>query len=359
MALPVAFLAAASCALSGTVHGGDGAPVRAHVVSNAGRTYAADSDAQGRFTLELPCGPVRLTVAARGYASTGVDVVATGTNRIDVVLDAVGGGRLRQIGSVTVDGRLAVPQSTVPARTITRADMDAQGFDRVVQALAQVPSLTLTRPDGGATGATTVVSLRGPDPSETRIALDGQPLNDANTGDFDLATFPTTALSGIDVSEGLGPEDSRGADTIGGEINLISLRPTAQPARAVRLSIGSYGASTAEVNATGRTGRLGYAFALGDAQRAGYVHDYPVTIQTLDASGNPQSVSTRLGSSYSARSALGELHLRSLAALDAARARADRRRRARRERLADRTVRSCERRAGRAVRRQRPGDGVA
>ena len=181
--------------------------------------------------------------------------------------------------------------------------MDAQGFDRVMQALAQVPSLTLTRPDGGATGATTVVSLRGPDPSETRIALDGQPLNDANTGDLDLATFPPRRFR-VDVSEGLGPEDSRGADTIGGEINLISLRPTAQPARAVRLSIGSYGASTAEVNATGRSGRLGYAFALGDAQRAGYVHDYPVTIQTLDASGNPQSVSTRLGSSYSARSAL-------------------------------------------------------
>jgi TonB dependent receptor/TonB-dependent Receptor Plug Domain/Carboxypeptidase regulatory-like domain len=303
----VVVAAAASCALSGTVHGGDGAPVRAHVVSGAPSAYAVDSDAQGRFTLDLPCGPARLTFAARGYASTDVDVVATGRNRIDVVLEPVGGGRLRQIGSVTVDGRLAVPHSTVPARTITRADMDAQGFDRVVQALAQIPSLTLTRPDGGATGATTVVSLRGPDPSETRIALDGQPLNDTNTGDFDLATFPTTALSGIDVSEGLGPEDARGADTIGGEINLISLRPTAQPARALRLSIGSYGASTAELNATGRTGRLGYAFALADAQRTGFVHDYPVTMQTLDANGNPQTVTTRLGSSFSARSALANL----------------------------------------------------
>ncbi|MBV8369688.1 MAG: TonB-dependent receptor [Candidatus Eremiobacteraeota bacterium] len=307
MALPDVIAAAAACALSGTVHGDDGAPVRAHVVAAGPATRATDADAQGRFSLELPCGRVRITVSARGYASSDVDVDATGSNRIDVLLDSAGGGRLRQIGRVTVDGRLAVPHGTVPTRTITRAEMDAQGFDRVVQALAQVPSLTLTRPDGGATGATTVVSLRGPDPSETRIALDGQPLNDTNTGDFDLATFPTTALSAIDVSEGLGAEDARGSDTIGGEVNLVSLRPTAQPMRTVRLSLGSYGASSAELNATGRHGRFGYAVALGDEQRRGFVHDYPVSMQVTDANGNPQTVTTILGSAFSARSALANL----------------------------------------------------
>ncbi len=304
MALPgVIVAAAASCALSGGVRGADGTPVRAHVVATGGATRAADTDPQGRFTLELPCGAARVSIAAPGYASADVDVVATGANRVDVTLEPIGGGRLREIGRVTVDGRLAVSHSTVPSRTITRGDLDAMGFDRVVQALALVPSLTLTRPDGGATGATTVVSLRGPDPSETRIALDGQPLNDTNTGDFDLATLPTSLLSAIDVSEGLGPQDSRGADTIGGEINLISLRPTARPARALRFSLGSNGSSTVEANATGRIGRLGYALALADQQRQGFVHDYPVTIDTMNALGVP----TRLGSSFAARSALANV----------------------------------------------------
>jgi TonB-dependent receptor-like protein/carboxypeptidase family protein len=305
MAFPgVVFAAVASCSLSGGVHGADGAPVRAHVIATGVASRSADTDAQGRFTLELPCGAGRLSVDAPGYASADVDVVATGANRIDVTLEPVGGGRLRQIGRVVVDGRLAVSRTTVPSRTITRGDLDAQGFDRVVQALASVPSATLAHPDGGATGSTIVVSLRGPDSSETRVALDGQPLNDANTGDFDLAMFPTTALSAIDVSEGLGPEDGRGADTIGGEINLISLRPTARPARTLRLGLGSFGASSIELNATGRGGRLGYAVALGDQQRAGYVQGYPVTMQVFDASGNPQTVTTRLGSAVWARSAL-------------------------------------------------------
>lgn len=300
----VVIAAVASCGLSGVVHGGDGAPVRAHVVATSAASRAADTDALGRFSLELPCGTGRLTVAAPGYASADVDVVATGTNRVDVTLEPIGGGRLREIGRVTVDGRLAVSRSTVPSRTITRGDLDALGFDRVSQALALIPSLTLTRPDGGATGATTVVSLRGPDPSETRIALDGQPLNDTNTGDFDLATLPSSLFSAIDVSEGLGPQDARGSDTIGGEINFISLRPTFSPTRALRFSLGSSGASTVEANATGRLGRFGYALALADQQREGFVHGYPVTLTTFDPNGNPQTVPTRLGSSFSARSAL-------------------------------------------------------
>ena len=301
----VVFAAVASCSLSGAVHGADGAPLWGHVVANAAASRTtADTNLQGRFTLEVPCGAVRLSVAAAGYASADVDLVATGTNRVDVILEPVGSGRLREIGRVTDDGRLAVSRSTVPSRTITRSDLDVMGFDRIVQALALIPSLTLTRPDGGATGATTVVSLRGPDPSETRVALDGQPLNDTNTGDFDLATLPASLFSAIDVSEGLGPQDSRGADTIGGEINLISLRPTERPGRALRFSLGSNGTSTLEGNATGRIGRFGYALALADQQRQGFVHDYPVTMETLDASGNVQVVPTRLGSRFSARSAL-------------------------------------------------------
>lgn len=310
MALTGVMVAAATaCALSGTVRGSDGTPLRAHVVAGTGAVRGTDADAQGRFRLETPCGPVRVSVAAPGYAGVEFDVTATGTNQLDVSLERIGSGRLREIGRVSVDGRLAVPHTTVPARTITRADLDAQGFDRVAQALALIPSLTLTRPDGGATGATTVVSLRGPDPSETRIALDGQPLNDTNTGDFDLATFPTTALSAIDVSEGLGPQDTRGADTIGGEVNLVSLRPTAKPTRALRFSLGSHGQSTTELNATGRYGRLGYALALADDQRQGYIHDYPVTMQIANPQDptQTQTIVTRLGSAFSARSALANI----------------------------------------------------
>jgi outer membrane receptor for ferrienterochelin and colicin len=297
MTFPLLVAAAVGCCgVTGVVRSSDGAPLRAHV-HVAGPTKAdADSDARGGFALTIPPGVYRVTINAPGFAAAETDVIVHEGERIDVALDPIGSGRLREIGRVTVDGRLSVSRTTVPSREITRADMDASGYDRIIDSLANVPSLTLARPGGGSRGAVAVVALRGPDPSETRITLDGQPLNDANTGDLDLALFPSALLAAVDVSEGLGPEDHRGADTIGGEINLVSLRPTATPTRMLRLSAGSFGTTSAELNATGRIGRFGYALAGGRAHSDGYVHDYPVRLNYDDAAGNPATIITPLGS---------------------------------------------------------------
>lgn len=308
MGVPLLLAAAVGCCgVSGVVRSSEGAPLRARVQLSGTVRAEAESDAKGAFTLTVPAGAYRVTVDASGFAPAQTDVVVHEGERIDVALEPIGGGRLREIGRVTVDGRLAVSGATVPMREITRADLDASGYDRVVEALADVPSLTLARPGGGAPGAVGVAALRGPDPSETRIALDGQPLNDSNTGDLDLALFPTAVLGAVDVSEGLGPEDHRGADTIGGEINLISLRPTAAPARMLRLSGGSFGTASIEANATGRIGRLGYALAGGRAHSDGYVHDYPALLNSTDAQGNPATANVRLGSAIDVSTALAHL----------------------------------------------------
>jgi outer membrane cobalamin receptor len=308
MPLPLLVAAAVGCCgVTGVVRSADGAPLRAHVHAVGSATADADADARGNFRFTAPPGAYRVTIVAAGYAVAQTDVMVHEDERLDVTLEALGSGRLREIGHVVVDGRLAVPHSTVPTREITRLDLDANGYDRILDALATIPSLAITRPDAGTSSATAVVSLRGPDPSETRIALDGQPLNNANTGDLDLASFPSSVLSAIDVSEGLGPEDTRGADTIGGEINLVSLRPTATPQRMVRLSAGSFGTTSAEINATGRASRFGYALALGSSHSAGYVHDYPVTLQVPDGSGGTTDVATRIGSATSVSTSLVNL----------------------------------------------------
>ena len=308
MPFPILVAAAVGCCdVTGAVRSADGAILRAHVHAVGAAVADADTDLRGGFRFTAPAGAYRVTIVAPGYAVAETDVVVHAGERLDVTLEPLGSGRLREIGRVVVDGRLAVPRSTVPTREITRLDLDANGYDRILDALATIPSLTLTRPDAGTASATAVVSLRGPDPSETRIALDGQLLNNANTGDLDLASFPSSVLSAIDVSEGLGAEDSRGADTIGGEINLISLRPTATPQRMLRLSAGSFGTTSAEINATGRLTRFGYALALGSAHSSGYVHDYPVTLEVPDGSGGTTNVATRIGSATSVATSLVNL----------------------------------------------------
>ena len=112
------------------------------------------------------------------------------------------------------------------------------------------------------------------------MTLDGQVLNDGNTGDLDLSQFAVPAFNSINVTEGLGPTDSEGSNTFGGAVNLVSLRPTLEDHAALTGSLGSYGTSQAWFNATGTVGKLGYALAGNNYMQAGQDESIRVRLST-------------------------------------------------------------------------------
>ncbi|MGH8165309.1 MAG: TonB-dependent receptor plug domain-containing protein, partial [Rhodanobacteraceae bacterium] len=136
------------------------------------------------------------------------------------------------------------------------------------------------------------------------LTIDGQLLNDANTGDVDISQLPVAAFNAVSVTEGLGPEDLEGSSTIGGAVNLISLRPTRDPHLGFSVSAGSFGRSEGWYNATGSAKKFGYAFALDDQQEAGFVNE---TAPVCPIGGAPPCASQHLGSADSQRSALADL----------------------------------------------------
>ncbi len=204
---------------------------------------------------------------------------------------------------MTVNGRLARISGAIPSVILTRSDLERTGIDRVSEGLLDIPSLDIQYPHNGGAAGLATVSLRGPDPSETMLTLDGQLLNDANTGDVDISQLPVAAFSAIDVSEGLGPQDLEGSSTIGGAVNLLSLRPTRDAHSAFSLSAGSFGQSEMWANATGSASKLGYALALDDQQEAGYVNETDLVCSFDLTSCSRQ----HLGSSIAQRSALANL----------------------------------------------------
>ena len=143
-----------------------------------------------------------------------------------MVLEPIDTPKLRTIGEVTVNGGLTLDRNVIPEMTVSRAQMDALGYSQALEALQEVPSVVIQHPDSGALAAPAVVSLRGPDPSEAMVTLDGQLLNDGNTGDVDLSQFAVPAFNSVNVTEGLGPTDLEGSNTFGGAVNFVSLRPT-------------------------------------------------------------------------------------------------------------------------------------
>lgn len=297
--------AAVCCLVSGTAHTPSGAPISgAEIVLQGPATQSATSDNAGHFSLQAAPGTYKLTGSHRGFSPVTVSPVQiSGDTSLEIVLEPADSPQLRTIGTVTVNGRLARISGAIPSVTLTRSDMQRTGIDRVSEGLLDIPSLDIQYPHNGGSAGLATVSLRGPDPSETMLTLDGQLLNDANTGDVDISQLPVAAFSSIDVSEGLGPQDLEGSSTIGGAVNLISLRPTREPHSTFSLSAGSFGQSEAWLNTTGTQGKLGYAFALDDQQEAGYV-DETATVCSFDlATCAPQ----HLGSSISQRSALANL----------------------------------------------------
>jgi len=283
-----------------------GAPLAdARIEVRASAPVQTLSDAGGSFSLSVKPGTYELTASAQGYAPVTVAVAADHDVAVRIALEPLDSPKLRQIGLVTVDGRLIPIQGAIPAVTLTRSDFDVLGDDRIIDGLQELPGATFTRPNGGGSNAIAVVSLRGPDPSESLIALDGQLLNDGNTGDIDLSRLPVAAFSSVEVTEGLGPEDSNGSNTFGGAIDLVSLRPTKEPHDAFSFSGGSFGQSEAWFNATGTQGRLGYAAALDDQNESGYVSETVPLYSTIDPACAP--CATPLGSSVASHTALGTL----------------------------------------------------
>ena len=300
-------LLAVCCSISGDVRGVSGAPLAAAHVEARTATSAqtATTDESGHFSFVAPPGTYKVAASEKGYAPVTVSVAADKDVTVAIALEPLDSPKLRQIGTVSVDGRLAPISGTIPSITFVRSDFDALGEDRVVDALQQLPGATFSRPDGGAASAISVVSLRGPDPSESLLALDGQLLNDGNTGDVDLSRLPTAAFSAIDVTEGLGPEDSNGSNTFGGAIDLISLRPTREAHESASFSGGSFGRTESWLNATGTQGKIGYAFALDDQNENGYVNTTVPLYSSSNAACAPCAVP--LGSSVASHAALGTL----------------------------------------------------
>jgi len=299
------------CVVSGHIMTPSGAPVSNAVVaatSSMGSTERTVTGNDGAFSLHVDRGRYTIRVAARGYVTTEVvSLLVAHDTTLEIETEPVDSPSLRIIGNVRVNGASIPSRALIPNISIGRAEMERAGNDRIVQALAAVPSLTFARPDGGSDAAASLVALRGPDPSETLIALDGQILNDGNTGDLDLSRFPVAAFSDVSVTEGLGPADTEGSNTIGGAVNIISLRPTHDPHSAFSLSTGSFGASEAWLNSTGTIGRLGYALAFDDQQERGYVNQDNLLCVAATPDPCSETVPIHLGSTVSSRSALGQL----------------------------------------------------
>ncbi|HXN08264.1 MAG TPA: TonB-dependent receptor, partial [Candidatus Acidoferrales bacterium] len=130
-----------------------------------------------------------------------------------------------QLGPVvTTAQRHPTPVDATSRQTyiITTADLERVGALTAADALRFVPGSVVFQ--YGPYGSLATASLRGASSLQTLVLIDGQPANEADTGDFDFSSLPVNVIDHVEVVAG-GASTLYGSAAMGGVINIITRHP--------------------------------------------------------------------------------------------------------------------------------------
>jgi outer membrane cobalamin receptor len=152
-------------------------------------------------------GPVRAAERAAD-ASVPLDAALAGAALIDTL--------------IVTAGSASAPLAPSVGGLVTRIELDEQGGSRdLADVLAGTAGFQVRR--YGAAGASAVPSLRGSAPAQVRLFLDGMPLDDAETGVFNLERLPLERFTALEIHRGAVPVGLGGIGGAGA-VNLLTRR---------------------------------------------------------------------------------------------------------------------------------------
>lgn len=158
-----------------------------------------------------------LYTGAASAAFVAAPAVAQDQDASKLETIVVTGSRIRQVQLETER----------PVLTITRADIEKQGFQSVSDILQNVssvgtPPLSRASPlSAGENAGGTFISLRNLGAQRTLVLLNGKRLGISTSGLSDISTIPTAAVERIEVLKD-GASSIYGSDAVAGVINIIT-----------------------------------------------------------------------------------------------------------------------------------------
>ncbi|HNW59689.1 MAG TPA: TonB-dependent receptor plug domain-containing protein [bacterium] len=180
------------------------------------------TDKQGNFLIDqIPAGEYILVVEYVGYLDDSriVRVNEGATLTLQIKLKPT---LFHFSDPITVTATRGVSLSSeVPASVniVNAKEMEARLSSNAAEALQSTQGITI-KDYGGLAGMKTV-SLRGSSSEQVLVLLDGQRINNPQTGQVDLGQIPLEGIKQIEVVRG-GNSALYGADAVGGVINLIT-----------------------------------------------------------------------------------------------------------------------------------------
>ena len=221
----------------------DAGPLKAQIIMGGKTT---ETDAGGRSTLEVPPGPVEVTVVKEGFNPVTVSATATlgAPQEILIVLERQTAIEEHVTVSATRTDKRFEDQpmrvEVLDAEEIVEKQLMTPGD--IVMMLNEMGGLRVqaTSPSLGA-ASVRVQGMRG---RYTRFLSDGLPLFGTDVGGLGLLQIPPTDLGQVEVIKGVASA-LYGAGALGGVVDLISRRPTKEPMREALINRTSRGGTDA------------------------------------------------------------------------------------------------------------------
>ncbi len=216
-------------------------PLSGAIVEVENTTYSARSDETGYFALEnIPPGIYRIIVRAPGYQSRDFPMVRIREDqptRLVVALQPI----VYSADTVVVSAPAVELYRTGSVRVITREQirqLAPLGMRAVLQSIAGVRIESVS-----GEGSETRIRLHGSRSSQVLVLLDGQRLNNPQTGEVDLSRIPLNQVERIEV-ELQGDAARYGANAFDGVIHFHTQSCASQQQ---------------DVQLTGKAGSFGFA----------------------------------------------------------------------------------------------------
>ncbi len=269
--VPLCLPAQTRVSLTLTVEDTAGTPIPEASVQKPAGHELGRTNSDGRFTFEceIPC---RVRVDADGFTGNFFELSASATVHLERA------GASEEVTVTAYREPLGELQSPVTTRVLSQSALNTTAAITWDDKVRQLPGVELFRRSSSlvANPASQGISVRGlgsTSASRTLVTQDDVPLNDAIGGWIHWEEQPELAIQSAELVRG-GASDLYGSAAIGGVLNMITVRPTADVAE-LRSTYG--GAGTYDESALGETkrGPWGLLAAGGAIGTDGYIQEAP------------------------------------------------------------------------------------
>jgi outer membrane receptor protein involved in Fe transport len=282
---PAGLMAQAPSTMTITVEDSDGSVLAGATAMDSSGKVLGRSNSDGTLTIDC-AAPCPLSIAAPGFSDQQLQLTA------DTIIHLKLADATEQVTVTAYRTPLAALESPATTRLLSESALSSSAAITMDGKIRQLPGAELYRRTSSlvANPSSQGISLRGlgsTAASRTLLTEDDVPLNDPFAGWIRWQEQPELAIQSVELMRG-GASDLYGSSAIGGVVNVIPVRPTADLIE-LRSSFGEEATYDDSLLMQTKRGPWGLMAAGGAIGTDGYIQEAPSQRGPVDVASNVHS----------------------------------------------------------------------